>query len=54
MNTVSVTAREMAVRHAIAGVCADSGRAFFLRTAAEINVITNPTGNGSINVYNTL
>jgi hypothetical protein len=42
------------VRHAIAAVCADSGRVFLLRTAAEINVITNPTGNGSINVYNTL
>jgi len=54
MNTASITARGLAVPHAIAAVCADSGRAFFLRTAAEINVITNPTGNASINVHSTL
>ena len=39
MHTASVTAREVAVRHAIAAVC---------------KVITNPTGNGSMNVYSTL
>ena len=54
MHTASVTAREVAVRHAVAAVCADSERVFLLRTAAEIKVITNPTGNGSMNVYNTL
>ena len=54
VNTSSVKARGLALPHAIAAVCADSGRAFFLRTAAEINVIANPTGNGSMNVYNTL
>ena len=32
--------------HAIAAVCADSGRAFFLRTTDEINVISKPIGNG--------
>ena len=46
--------KRLSVPHANAAVCADSDRVFFLSTAAEINVITNPTGNGSINVYNTL
>lgn len=40
--------------HAIAAVCADSGRAFFLRTTDEINVISKPIGNGSMNVISTL
>lgn len=53
-GTSPFTARGLAVPHAIAAVCADSGRAFFLRTAAEINVISNPTGNGSMNVISTL
>jgi hypothetical protein len=44
----------LAVLHAIAAVCADCGRAFFLRTAAEIKVISKPIGNGSINVISTL
>src|ERR1700685_3015432 len=47
-------AARVAVPHATTAVCADSDRSFFLRIAAEINVIANPTGNGSTNVYHTL